>query len=172
MMKNTGRRNVTAIILFIAAGIAVGAAALSGGASVTATAPFPTAGSFAEIKEFVFDLCSSTVAECLLLLISGFTAYPAVVACPVFFVRGCAVSYAVRCATSSPQAVSAIVSYGVITVLMIFLAYAAADFSSVKNKRSPRELLPLANTYLLITGAAITVKVVPLIITTEFINKI
>ena len=172
MMKKTGRHTVTAIILFLAAGIAVGAAAIPRGASVTAITPFPTAGSFAEIKEFVFGICSSTVAECLLLLISGFTAYPAVIACPVFFIRGCAVSFAVRCATSSPQAVSAIVSYGVITVLMIFLAYAASDFSEVKNKRSPRELLPFANTYLLITGAAITVKVVPLIITTELINKI
>lgn len=171
MMKYKEKRALLLIVLFSVCGICAGAFLLPGGVAAE-PAEFPKGASFGDIKEFVFSLCSSTVAECLLLFASGFTSFPQLIISPIFFFRGCALSYCARSAASLPQSVSSVVSYGVITILMIFIACAAAGYSTVKNKRDYKNFLPFAYTYLLISGASIIVKTVPLMIVAEYINKI
>ena len=171
MVKCKERNSLYFIILFLIFGICAGLFLIDG-ASGTSIPRFPTEASFGEVKEFIYCLCSSTVAECLILFFSGFTSFPCVISSAVFFFRGCSLGFAAKGISSSTEVVSAVVSYAVITVLMIFLAYSAAGFSALKNKRSPQNLLPFAYTYLLISGASIIVKTVPTMIAAEFTNKI
>ncbi len=170
-MRSRERWTLFLIVLFSVAGISAGLFLIDG-QSGGALPRFPANAMFGEAKDFIYSACSATVAGCLILFSSGFTSIPHLLAAPLFLYRGAALGHASRFVFDSPDAVPAVVSYAVITVLMAFLSYSAASFSTAENKRSPKDLLPFAYNYLLICGASIVVRVVPSLIVTEFINKI
>ncbi len=171
MVKRKEQKSLLLIILFLIFGICAGLFFADG--TATGDVPrFPREASPDEAKEFIYSLCSSTVAECLILFGAGFTAFPVLPFAAVFIFRGCSLGFAAKSAAPSAGTVSALVSYAVITALMVFLACFAAGFTEIKNKRSPQNFLPFAYVYLLISGASIIVKTVPTLIISEFANKI
>ncbi len=157
-MNGEQKRTAYALCAFFTAGFLIGFFLVPTGAAPSAT-PFRFASAYDKIKDQIVSLCGATFNSCLIAALSGFFKYPLVISAPLIAYRACAVGHAARAAKDSCVHMSTLASYVIITVVIAVLSVAAAGYSADRRKKTSKEFLSYAYSYLLLTGAALTIKI-------------
>lgn len=129
-----------------------------------------------DIIKTVTELCSGMMIQFALVFASGYTLFSYPICGAVLLYRGAACGYAVAMTSAgglSSGALPQTVSYVVVTMIISVLAFAALDMSG-RIKKAPAEKEPLfpravslVYLMLLTSGAAVFMKVLPLVIFTR-----
>ncbi len=163
-MKNKNRTVACILLITLIGGVA---GYLISDVKETATVPLSvptTLSGFDSIRMFLLKTCFSTFVQTFLVFISRFTLYPWMIVYPLFAFRGFAAGYVMNCARlSEASELSSIISYLLITA--IFVPLYLSSFSHQHTVSRMRSALNAAYAFLLVLGAAIIIRTVPILIT-------
>ena len=115
-------------------------------------------------------LCRSTVVNVSMVFLSGLTFYPLVFCLPLFTFRGIAFGYALANSAASSTVFVSLVTYFLITILLIVLLYSSLEFSYWNGSEKRIKLPVFTYKYLMICGAAIIIKFAPMLICCKLIK--
>jgi|GEM_PF-2994832 len=172
MKKNTVIKKEILIISFAILGSLFGACFMkptNSNFSVIETL-YNNAEELNSIKNLMSLLCRSSVISLSIVFLSGLTFFPMPFCIPLFLFRGIALGYAITNFGSTSTELISLLTYFLITILLAVLLYYSLDFSG-RGKKDIRIKLPIYTyKYLMICGAAITVRCIPILINMKLIK--
>ncbi len=169
MSRIKSNADIIALVTSLIAGVTI-ALALPLSLNVKTVETFPETLCFEALKSFALPLCVSTVAQASIIFASSIALYPLMIQIPLFLFRGAALGFSLASLPhADARAYAGVISYILISFLLLILCRESFDFSKAARKVKRKKLFPLALSFMTICGAAIVVKILPVIITEKLL---
>ena len=165
------KKKVAALMLFTALGFAAGILYTQySDNALSFSDSFSQYGGIRELYTHIKTLCSSTFLQAALIFASGFTIYPLLIDVPVLALRAFAMGNVISMLNiSDEKTIIGFVSYLIITVIFIPLILRADLFRKELRGSVVRKTAIYAYSFLIVSGASIIIKILPIYISYKLI---